>query len=779
MKKVLFTSLGLVIGLTVFAQYINPKGNQPGIFNQTEKKSPPDIQKTKIINLAAPAKVVSENSVTPQLNNKKPGAFQTASFNTTWGNRFQTVLDSVRLANNIKGISAAVLFPGEGLWTGASGISSAGVPITTGMRFGIGVNSALFIDVILAKLQQQGVLSMDDQLHQWLPGIPHVDSNTTIRQLISHESGIFDYCNDNFTAFSNMVYADTAHIFTPQAILATIGASHFAPGHGYAFSNTNSLLAGMVIAAATGSSWVQKMHDFILNPLTMDSTFIGAFEPKNGPVAHEWIANHGEIVNSPMPSAFSLWDAGGAMLSTPQEMVEWCHSLFSGAIIPDSSLQKLLKIEPATGFRQGFWESDYLGHPYYEMTGYMLGYCAELFYDLQTKALVCILTNQSPANFAAVVTPIIADVLWNEYPKKPNDAGITKILSPWESKCSTPLTPLVTLKNFGSQPLTSVMINYKYDGGILSTYTWTGTLSTNSTVDVTLPSMNIINGYHVFTCYTSLPNGAPEGYTFNDTTESNCIVTYSTTAMDTLSEGFNGLVFPPAGWTENNLSVNPWGRTTLVKYSGSSSVVRANYMDPDVGNFYDLDLPLIHIANGTNPILNFEYAYALNPNNYGDSLKVFISSDCGATWQSLFNKGGASLQTVAGINSDFLPQSSTDWKQEFISLSAFTGDVLIRFRSINGNSNNLYLDNVKVGFATGIEEISSSQKFSVYPNPSSSEINIYGLPVNSEIQITDLTGKLLMTEKTANSLTSLEIQQLSQGVYFLRTTMGVKKIVKM
>ena len=90
------------------------------------------------------------------------------TFDTIWANRFQTVLDSIVTANNIKGASAALYVPGQGTWTGVSGISSPGVPITEDMRFGIGSNTKTFIATLVLKLQELGLLSIDDSIYQYL-----------------------------------------------------------------------------------------------------------------------------------------------------------------------------------------------------------------------------------------------------------------------------------------------------------------------------------------------------------------------------------------------------------------------------------------------------------------------------------------------------------------------------------------------------------------------------------------------------------------------------------
>ena len=333
------------------------------------------------------------------------------TFDTLWANRFQTVLDSVVTANNIKGASAAVLAPGQGIWNGVSGISSSGVPVTAGMQFGIGSNTKLFIATVMAKLQEQGVLSLDDHLYQWLPAYPYIDSTTTIRQLLSHQSGIFDYMNDNASMWDS-IWADTTRFWTPQEILATIGPPHFAPGHGYSYSNTNYLLAGMIIDTATGISWVQNLHTIIFNPLNMDSTFVGAFEAPNGPVAHEWVGTL-ELINSPMTSEYSTASAAGALLSTAGEMVQWYSALFNGAIIADSSLHEVLNFDPTSFYGLGLAEVPNNSLNYYHAGG-MFGYISLMWYDVQTKSVICLLTNGGVTDFNAFIIPVL-NVFYNRH----------------------------------------------------------------------------------------------------------------------------------------------------------------------------------------------------------------------------------------------------------------------------------------------------------------------------------------------------------------------------
>jgi CubicO group peptidase (beta-lactamase class C family) len=779
MKKLIFLFVFIIYsGSTAVSQTKDPTFDSPDFTSQKKQRFPFDTQITNPIifsYLNPSTSIINDSSNITGICDEP---YRSPTFDPVWANRFQTVLESARVAAGTKGVSLAVLVPGQGLFTGVSGISDpGGHPITMAMRFGIASCTKLFIATAMTKLQEQNVLSLEDHLYQWLPTFQNVDSTTTIRQLLSHQSGIFDYVSDT-NAVVNLMMNDTSHFWTPQEILAYMGHPHFAPGHGYLYSNTNYLLAGMIIEAATGLNWVQKLHDFIFNPLTMDSTFVGAFEPRNGPVAAEWISNSYIVTNSPMTGEYSLANAAGAIFSTPQEMVEWYNSLFSGVVVSGSSLQQITDFEPTSFYGMGLEESIYKDHVSYGHGGTALGYRSKIWYDVQIKAIMCLLQNDGMTAISNKFLPLL-DVLYDEFPKKQNDAGISKILSPWENSCNATVFPLVVLTNFGSAPLTSANIIYKIDEDVPAVFSWTGTLNPGDTIIVNLPQITAGNGFHQFICYTELPNGAPEGYTFNDRSKSNFNVATLPSMIGVLSESFDGNVFPPAGWALNSSSIYQWGRTPLARFIGTGSAVRCNYMDSQKGAFYNLDLPMIHIAAGTHPVLNFEYAYAAYSSSYCDSLQVLISTDCGTNWQTLFNKGCIALQTAPSTIYAFYPQSGAEWKHESFPLAAYTGDVLIRFRSVCGYGNNLYLDDVNVSFPAGIVENNSSEKFSVYPNPASYDINISGLPINSEIQISDLTGKLLMTQKTMNILTKIDIQQLQQGIYFVRSGLKVKKIVKM
>ena len=771
MKKTLLITISILSCVSAIAQIDNPRLNLRDLQITQKHKAATSIDKSN-----------SDFSK------------QKCAFDPTWANRFQTVLDSVMQATGAKGASMAVYTPEEGLWTGVSGTSNGFEDITPEMRFGIGSNTKLFIAVTMVKLQEEGILSLDDHLFQWLPSFPHIDSSTTIRQLLAHESGIFDYWNDQSTLLDS-IWIDTSRFWTSEEIITSIGPPHFAPGNGFRYSNTNYVLAGMIIEAATGETWTQKLHDIIFDPLSLDSTFVGAFEPRNGPVASEWDAFFGNLItNSPMTAEFSQANACGAMLATAAEMVQWYNALFNGSIISDSSLQMVLTFEPSCLFGLGIIEG---GEEvlYYYHTGGMLGYISIIMYDGRREAVICLLFNDRESDFGVKANSLLY-VFFEEYPKQPNDAGIVDIISPWEHFCSSNLTPELELMNFGNDPLTSVSINYNIDDGVTSVFEWAGLLNTGETEHLFLPSVTADEGVHRFCCYTSMPNGEPEGYAFNDTLRSNFFVNASAPLISGLFEGFDSNSFPQEGWTLSSSSILQWGETPLSRFSGTGSCVKNNYdMSGIYGQYYDIELPLLNVSGLYNTDFSFDYAYAPYPGYTGDSLQVSVSEDCGASWQTLFYDGGYTLRTTAVSYQIFYPDSPEDWEHESFSLSGFEGDILIRFRARYGASNNLFIDNILIGSPVGEEESDSfiSRQLSVvcYPNPFSTTATIeYELskPGTANITIFNHLGqeieRIVQEDYQSGKKQFIwDATGLPSGIYFIHVRAGqemaTRKIVKM
>src|SRR5262249_41957723 len=154
-----------------------------------------------------------------------------------------------------QGCSAAVDLPGQPTWLGTSGSSYAGVPITSDLLFAIGSNTKTFTAALVLQLVDRGLLSLDAPLSSLLPQHTNVNPRITVRQLLDHTSGLFDYMNDDAAQVFAAITADRSRIWTPEEILSTFfGPPHFAPGASWRYSNTNFLIAGMIDEAVIGST---------------------------------------------------------------------------------------------------------------------------------------------------------------------------------------------------------------------------------------------------------------------------------------------------------------------------------------------------------------------------------------------------------------------------------------------------------------------------------------------------------------------------------------------
>ncbi len=707
-------------------------------------------------------------------------ATQAQTFPATWGARMQAVLDSVNTVNhNLVGVSVAVSMPGQGLWKGASGISSPGVPMTPDMRMFIGSNSKAFLAATMLKLQEQGALHLDDHIGKWIHyGPTTVDTTATIRQLLAHESGMSDVTRDRPAVFDAMIYTDTSVALTARAFVDSSGAPMYPKGRGFHYSNAGYNLCTMIIEAATGQTYWQNLHNLILTPLNLDSTFVSIRDPYQPVSGSNYYGT--PFVGYGFTSFATSAPGSGDIASTPAEMVQWYQHLFNGQLLTAASMSQLLAIEPSSMYGLGIQElvSPRVGGEYYH-SGWVGAFTSEAVYDKDTKASIFIALNtyNDSVSTSQYLAPLL-DVFTKEMPKQANDAAITALASPVGVVCNPSVAPVVTLKNNGAANLTAVSIQVKVGTTVASTYNWTGTLIPGATTPVTLPATPLTNGLNEVSIYTTQPNGAVDGYSWNDTFRTRLGANLMTLYNGYFIEGFEGQTTPVLVWNTRNGMEGQAGVSHLTGHNSIHSLARDNYdNNGDYGNVSNIDMPAVRLIAGTAPVLSFRYAYKVYPGS-ADSLQALISTDCGTTWTSLFHKGGRDLSGGDSTELMYYPQAASDWKLETIPLSAYSGDALIRFRNYNGNGNNIYLDDIAIGTPTAVVNPNVASMLQMYPNPATHQVTLTGLPEHTRVTLSDIMGKTLLETDVTGTSTLLEVDHLAPGVYLVNTSLGTKKLVK-
>jgi D-alanyl-D-alanine carboxypeptidase len=322
----------------------------------------------------------------------------------------QHALDQIRNDYNIVGVSAALVVHGQLVWTGASGNSFPGAPIASDMYFDIGSAAKNFVAALVLKLSEEGALSLEDPLSRWLPNFVNVDSRVTIRQLLDHTSGIY-----NFTAnqsFWDAVFSNPSRRWLPEEVLSYIGPPDFPPGASWNYSNTNYTLLGMIAQKAAGSSLSAALRRRLLDPLGLTNTFLEAEERVPGTIVHGWFDRNGDgryddisdIDRTSQTTA--AWGAGG-MVSTAADVARWACALFEGKVLSGASLSQMLAFRevsvpptPIVGYGLGALRALFSGREYWGHGGNMIGYTAIMLYAPKERVSVALLINQDYVDYA-------------------------------------------------------------------------------------------------------------------------------------------------------------------------------------------------------------------------------------------------------------------------------------------------------------------------------------------------------------------------------------------
>jgi D-alanyl-D-alanine carboxypeptidase len=260
--------------------------------------------------------------------------------------RLQDVLDSLVIAG-----AAGVLMhyhDADGPWRGASGVAELGTqnPVDPAGSFRIGRVTKTFTATVVLQLIGERVLSLDDKIDRWLPGLVPDGDGITLLHLLNHTSGIYDYTNDLPDA-AGIVRDRFMHWDPLRAVnMATGHAALFEPGVTRSYSNTNYILLALVIEAATGRAYATELKDRILNPLDLRQTLVPGDDvilPE--PHAHGYLSVDGELVDMTELNASQAWSAGG-IVSTATDLNRFYAALLTGELLSPSQLQALQTTVP-------------------------------------------------------------------------------------------------------------------------------------------------------------------------------------------------------------------------------------------------------------------------------------------------------------------------------------------------------------------------------------------------------------------------------------------------
>jgi PKD repeat protein len=175
-------------------------------------------------------------------------------------------------------------------------------------------------------------------------------------------------------------------------------------------------------------------------------------------------------------------------------------------------------------------------------------------------------------------------------------------------------------------------------------------------------------------------------------------ITVSSSQVPPLTEGFESTTFLPTGWTPNDINNDGifWSQATVGRNS-SKSARFDNFNNDAAGARDEMWAPRMNLASMSAATLTFDVSYARYNATYSDSLEVLVSTNCGASWTSVYLKGGTLLATVSDQTTQFTP-TNTQWRNESVSLNSYCGQatVMVIFRNRGHYGNVIYVDNVNI-----------------------------------------------------------------------------------
>jgi D-alanyl-D-alanine carboxypeptidase len=285
-----------------------------------------------------------------------------ADAHTAGPDSLQGQVNAIKATGDV-GVVAEVTGPGgHSFATAGLADTATGTPAQSDDSFRIGSSTKTFVATVILQLVAEGRLSLNDTVQHWLPGVVTGNGNDggkiTIRELLQHTSGLYDYINDLPELASTAGFeADRYTTYTPAQLVAIAmrHAPDFAPGTSWEYSNTNYVLLGMVIDKATGHSWQDEVDTRIIEPLGLRHTVIpGTSTSIPGPHLDGYSAfGSGPAIDVTAlnPSAA---DAAGEIISTTADLTTFYTALMHGRLLPKAQLAEMETTVPAPGL-QSVW----------------------------------------------------------------------------------------------------------------------------------------------------------------------------------------------------------------------------------------------------------------------------------------------------------------------------------------------------------------------------------------------------------------------------------------
>jgi D-alanyl-D-alanine carboxypeptidase len=280
-----------------------------------------------------------------------------------------------------------------------------------------------FTVTVILQLVDEEYLELDQDIDTWFTETEIPGSNKiAIRQLCNMTSGLFNYSSDE--TFLKVYTEDPNKVWKPEELvkLAVAHDPYFPPGTGWHYSNTNTIILGMIITKITGKEVGDEIKDRIIDRLNLENTYYPEGTTIEGVHSHGYVGGEteGELVDVTEKFNPSGMGASGALISNLADLKTWMSACANGDLL-SPSLQKERttlvegdydyegkKIHYGLGIMSAY---GYLGHP-----GDGIGNTNAAFHSPQNGTTIVVLLNKAPNHQSAAGLSLFMDIAQTMFP---------------------------------------------------------------------------------------------------------------------------------------------------------------------------------------------------------------------------------------------------------------------------------------------------------------------------------------------------------------------------
>ncbi len=286
------------------------------------------------------------------------------------------------------------------------------VPIQPGMVFNIASITKQFTAVAILQLVEQGKISLDDSLQKFIPDFPPKPYTITIKNLLTHTSGIPDYMQIDYRS-PNMERWD----FKPHQLIDSFKyhALDFEPGTRFSYSNSGYYLLGYIIQKVSGLRYEDYIQQKLLTPLGLTHTYFDSAGIIIRGRVNGYKKDGDALKNTDFWSPTIEYSAGG-LISNTDDLFKWHQALYTYGVLKKETLEKAfssyrLKDGTATGYGYGWFVKTANGIHSIEHQGGLPGFvCNEIYFPAE-DVFIAVLCNSGAVSIDALSVSLSAIAL--------------------------------------------------------------------------------------------------------------------------------------------------------------------------------------------------------------------------------------------------------------------------------------------------------------------------------------------------------------------------------